>query len=169
MTHRSSRHGVTEARQLADRLGMQAHPEGGWYVETWQAAAVEGPARRQRDPLPAGDGRTSHWHRLDADEVWQWSAGDDLELRTWTEGDPAITVHRLGGGVECRRETVVQAIVPKGAWQTARTLGAWTLVGCIVAPAFDFDGFELAAADWEPPLHEADLLELRAPAKVCWA
>ena len=144
---------MSDARELADRLGMRAHPEGGWYIETWQAASVDG-AR------PAGSailfllaaGERSHWHRLDVDEVWQWSAGDDLELRTWTEGDAAIAVARLGGDVELGAGAVVQAIIPKGAWMTAHTLGAWTLVGCIVAPAFSFDGFELAAPDWEPPL-----------------
>jgi hypothetical protein len=132
---------------------MQAHPEGGWYVETWQAQAV-GAARPAASAILflLAAGERSHWHRLDADEVWQWSAGDDLELRIWTPGNDAIAMHRLGGGVADAIATVVQAIVPKGAWQTARTLGAWTLVGCIVAPAFDFDGFELAAPDWEPPL-----------------
>jgi predicted cupin superfamily sugar epimerase len=142
---------VSTARELADRLGMHAHPEGGWYVETWQAASVDG----SRPPGSAilfllATGEASHWHRLDADEVWQWSAGDDLELRSWTEGDATIATARLGGDVSGATRTVVQAVVPAGAWQTARTLGAWTLVGCIVAPAFEFDGFELAPPDWEP-------------------
>ena len=144
---------VSEARDLAERLGMRAHPEGGWYVETWQPASVDG-AR------PAGSailfllaaGERSHWHRLDADEIWHWSGGDDLELRTWTEGDAAIAVHRLGGDVSATSETVVQALVPRAAWMTARSLGAWTLVGTVVAPAFTFEGFELAAPDWEPPV-----------------
>ncbi len=144
---------MSDAQEIAERLGMQAHPEGGWYVETWLAAAVE-------SARPAGSailfllaaGERSHWHRLDADEVWQWSAGDDLELRTWTEGDPSIAVHRLGGDLDAAPGMMVQAVVPAGAWQTARTLGAWTLVGCIVAPAFEFDGFELAVPEWEPPL-----------------
>jgi predicted cupin superfamily sugar epimerase len=142
---------MNSARDMADRLGMRPHPEGGWYVETWQAAPVDG-------SRPAGSailfllaaGERSHWHRLDADEVWQWSAGDDLELRTWTEGDAGIADARLGGNLD--GESAFQAVVPAGAWQTARTLGAWTLVGCIVAPAFEFDGFELAATDWEPPV-----------------
>jgi predicted cupin superfamily sugar epimerase len=144
---------MTDARDVAERLGMQAHPEGGWYVETWQASGIDGarPAASAILFLLAA-GERSHWHRLDADEVWQWSAGDDLELRVWTENEAAITVHRLGGDVASTAGTVVQAVVPAGAWQTARTLGAWTLVGCVVAPAFDFDGFELAAPDWEPPL-----------------
>jgi predicted cupin superfamily sugar epimerase len=144
---------MTDPRELAERLGMQAHPEGGWYVETWQAPANDD-ARSAASAILflLATGERSHWHRLDADEVWQWSAGDDLELRIWTEGDAAVVVHRLGGGVDVGTDTVVQAIVPNGAWQTARTLGAWTLVGCIVAPAFEFDGFELAPPDWEPPI-----------------
>ena len=144
---------MNEAQELAGRLGMRAHPEGGWYVETWLAPAVAGtrPASSAILFLLAA-GERSHWHRLDVDEVWQWSAGDDLELRTWTEGDESIAVHRLGEDVTGEAGAVYQAIVPKGAWQTARSLGAWTLVGCFVAPAFDFDGFELAAPDWEPPL-----------------
>ena len=144
---------MSEATEIAERLGMRPHPEGGWYVETWQADSVAG-------VRPAGSailfllaaGERSNWHRLDVDEVWQWSAGDDLELRTWAEGDRAITAHRLGGDVVGVGGVAVQAIVPVGAWQTARSLGAWTLVGCIVAPAFSFDGFELAAPDWEPPV-----------------
>ena len=144
---------MTDPRQIASGLGMQAHPEGGWYVETWQAAAAEG-ARPAASAILflLNAGERSHWHRLDADEVWQWSAGDDLELRTWTDGDMAMAVHRLGGELRAGSGAVVQAIVPAGAWQTARTLGAWTLVGCIVAPAFEFDGFTLAPPDWEPPL-----------------
>lgn len=142
---------MTDPRQIASALGMQAHPEGGWYVETWQATAAHG-ARPAASAILflLGAGERSHWHRLDADEVWQWSAGDDLELRTWTDGDAAITAHRLDGGLGAG--TAVQATVPAGAWQTARTLGAWTLVGCVVAPAFEFEGFTLAPPDWEPPI-----------------
>jgi len=129
---------------------MRAHPEGGWYVETWRAPSVES-ARPSGSAilylLAAGD--RSHWHRVDAAEVWQYSAGDPLELRVWAPGDPTVTVHRLAG--EVGPGSVVQAVVPTGAWQAARPLGAWTLVGCIVAPAFEFDGFELAPPDWEPP------------------
>lgn len=144
---------MSDVQELAERLGMLAHPEGGWYVETWQAIAA-GAARPAASAILflLATGERSHWHRLDADEVWQWSAGGDLELRTWTEGDAAIAVHRLGGDVTSAGGTVVQAIVPAGTWQTAHTLEAWTLVGCIVAPAFAFDGFDLAAPDWEPPL-----------------
>ena len=130
---------------------MRAHPEGGWYAETWRAAARDG----ERPPGSAilyllAAGERSHWHRFDADEVWQYSAGDPLELRVWVEGETVITVHRLGGDVA--GGAAVQAVVPAGAWQSARPLGAWTLVGCIVTPAFEFDGFELAPDGWEPPV-----------------
>jgi predicted cupin superfamily sugar epimerase len=142
---------LTDARAVIAALGLVRHPEGGWYAETWRASSVD----RAR---PTGSaivyllaaGERSHWHRVDADEIWQYSAGDPLELRVWAEGDRAITTHRLGAQVT--EGSAVQAVVPAGAWQAARPLGDWTLVGCIVTPAFEFAGFELAPADWEPPL-----------------
>ena len=82
--------------------------------------------------------------------MWQYSGGGPLELRVWAEGDAAITTHRLGGDIP--GGDAVQAMVPAGAWQAARPLGEWTLVGCIVTPAFDFAGFELAPPGWEPPI-----------------
>jgi predicted cupin superfamily sugar epimerase len=137
--------------EVVAALGMQPHPEGGWYVETWRADAPAG-AR------PAGSailyllaaGERSHWHRIDAAEVWQFSAGEALELRVWAPGDQVVACHRLGGDV-AGGETV-QVVVPAGAWQTARPLGGWALVGCIVAPAFDFARFELAPEGWGPPV-----------------
>jgi uncharacterized protein len=140
-----------EATEVIDALGMQAHPEGGWYAETWRADSDEG-AR------PAGSailyllaaGERSHWHRLDAGEVWQYSAGDPLELRIWADGDVAVTTVRLGGDVTTGSSA--QCVIPVGAWQTARSLGRWTLVGCFMAPSFDFAGFDLAPPDWEPPI-----------------
>jgi predicted cupin superfamily sugar epimerase len=135
-------------------LGMTAHPEGGWYVETWRAPAAAGerPAASTILYLLAA-GERSHWHRVDAAEVWQWSAGEALELRIWPEGASAVTTIRLGGDV--RSGDTPQAVVPAGAWQAARPLGAWALVGCIVAPAFRFEGFELAPAGWTPPVSDA--------------
>ena len=132
-------------------LGMRPHPEGGWFVETWRASAPAGERPSGSAILyllAAGD--RSHWHRVDAAEVWQWSGGEALELRVWAEGDPTVTVHRLGPAIT--GADVAQAVVPAGAWQSAEPLGAWTLVGCIVTPAFEYTGFELAAPDWAPPV-----------------
>ncbi len=140
-----------DAESVIEHLGLRRHPEGGWYAETWRATAARG-------DRPAGSailyllasGERSHWHRVDAAEIWQFSAGDPLELRVWAAGEAAVTTHRLGGAV-LSGETP-QVIVPAGAWQAARPLGDWTLVGCIVTPAFEFAGFELATEGWEPPI-----------------
>lgn len=142
---------MTKARDVTAALGMQQHPEGGWYVETWRATSSGG-ARPMGSAILflLAAGEPSHWHRVDADEIWQYSAGDALELRVWAESEAGITVHRLDGDVASG--SAVQAVVPAGAWQAARTLGAWTLVGCIVTPAFEFAGFELAPDGWEPPV-----------------
>jgi uncharacterized protein len=142
---------VTDVLSVVAALGLRAHPEGGWYAETWRAAATAGERPTGSAILYlVAEGERSHWHRLDADEVWQYSGGDPLELRVWTEGDEAVEAHHLGPDVT--DGSTVQAVVPAGAWQSAGSLGAWTLVGCIVTPAFEFAGFELAASGWEPPV-----------------
>jgi hypothetical protein len=136
---------------MIERLGLRRHPEGGWYREMWRA-----PVAHERRSVGSAilyllaAGERSHWHRVDAAEIWQFSAGSPLELRIWAEGDPAIATYRLGGGVT--DGDTPQVVVPAGAWQAARPHGDWTLVGCIVTPAFEFAGFELAADDWEPPI-----------------
>jgi predicted cupin superfamily sugar epimerase len=147
-----SRAPETTATDVIARLGMIAHPEGGWFVETWRAAEPAGGGRPAASTILylLAAGERSHWHRVDAAEVWQWSAGETLELRIWGDGDPAVTTVRLGGDVAAGDRP--QVVVAPGAWQAARPLGAWALVGCIVAPAFVFDGFELAAPDWAPPV-----------------
>jgi uncharacterized protein len=140
--------GPNEAEAVIRSLGLSAHPEGGWYAESWRAPALEG-AR------PAGSaiyyllrrGERSRWHRVDAAEIWHHYAGDPLELRISLDGGAAGGI-RLGDDIEAGERP--QAVVPAGAWQSARTLGAWSLVGCTVAPAFDFAGFELAPEGWEP-------------------
>ena len=88
-----------EAAAVIEALGMRAHPEGGWYAETWRAAAGDGRPRGSAIVYLLAAGERSHWHRVDADEVWQYSAGGPLELRVWADGDEAITVHRLGGDI----------------------------------------------------------------------
>jgi predicted cupin superfamily sugar epimerase len=136
------------ADAVIEALGLRPHPEGGWYAETWRAPAAE--AERPTSSailylLRAGE--ESRWHRVDADEIWQFSAGDPLEVRVAAAGSP-VERHRLGGDVAAGERP--QVVVPAGAWQAARPLGTWTLVGCIVAPAFSFDGFTLAPDGWEP-------------------
>ena len=140
---------MTDPADVIAALGLQPHPEGGWWAETWRAPEVDG-AR------PVGSailyllaaGERSHWHTFDAAEVWQYAAGDPLELAVWTEGSPVVR-HRLGGDVAAGDRP--QAVVPAHAWQTASSLGAWTLVGCIVTPAFEFASWRLAPEGWEPP------------------
>lgn len=141
-----------DASDLIERLGMRPHPEGGHYAETWRApagASGERPVGSAILYLLAA-GERSHWHRVDAAEIWQYASGGPLELRIWADGDAAVTTVRLGD--PARDGDTPQAVVPAGAWQAARPLGPWTLVGCIVTPAFEFDGFELAADGWEPPV-----------------
>jgi hypothetical protein len=140
---------VTNATEVIEALGLMPHPEGGWYAETWRAAAPDG-------SRPAGSailyllraGERSHWHRVDAAEIWQFSAGDPLELRIAAAAGSAVETHRLGGDVVAGDEP--QVVVPSGSWQAAQPLGEWTLVGCIVTPAFEVTGFELAPDGWEP-------------------
>jgi predicted cupin superfamily sugar epimerase len=129
-------------------LDLKPHPEGGHYRETL------------RDPMTYGDrsvstaiyfllaaGEISHWHRIDAIEIWHWYAGSPLALSVSAEGEE-ITEVRLG--IDLVSGERPQAFVPAGAWQSARSLGAWTLVGCTVAPGFLFDRFELAPIRWTP-------------------
>lgn len=146
---------TTAASAVIERLGLRPHPEGGWYAETWRAPATPGerPSASAILYLLAA-GERSHWHKVDAAEIWQYSAGHPLEIRVWAGDGEGIVTHRLGGGVGDAAETP-QVVVPAGAWQAARPLGAWTLVGCIVSPAFEFDGFELAPAGWEPSVSES--------------
>ena len=129
-------------------LDLRPHPEGGHYRETF------------RDPRQDADGRAlstaiyyllaagerSHWHRVHAVEIWHWHAGAALALKI-AGSDGAATV-RLGADLAAGERP--QAAVPAGAWQAAESLGAWTLVGCTVAPGFDFRGFELAPKGWTP-------------------
>lgn len=131
-------------------LGLQPHPEGGHYVETWRADA-------EAEERPSGTaiyyllraGERSHWHRVDAAEAWHYYAGDPLALSIApSPGNEAATRYVLGPDVTSGQRP--QFIVPAGDWQAAESLGAWTLVGCTVSPGFDFEGWELADPGWEP-------------------
>lgn len=129
-------------------LNLNPHPEGGWYRQTWtaDAAGAERPAGTAIYFLLKA-GERSHWHRVDAAEIWHHYAGAPLVLSLAEAVDgPArdlILGPDLGGGAEPQR------IVPPGWWQAARSLGDWTLVGCTVSPGFRFEGFELAPGDFD--------------------
>lgn len=130
-------------------LGLRPHPEGGHFVETYRHAAADGTRGSSTAIYYLLDaGETSEWHRVtDADEVWHWYAGAPLVLTVSPNGHDA-SAHRLGPDLAAGERP--QLVVPAGHWQTATSLGAWTLVGCTVAPAFDFAGFEMAPPDWRP-------------------
>ncbi len=125
-------------------LDLQPHPEGGHYRETWRDVPVaggRGAGTAILFLLQAGE--RSHWHRVDAAELWLWQGGAPLMLER--ERHPAI---RLGPDLVSGE--ALQGIVPAHAWQAAQSLGRWTLCSCIVAPAFNFEGFEMAAPGWAP-------------------
>ena len=136
------------AAEIARRLDLAPHPEGGWYRETF------------RDDEP-GDGRghstaiyyllaaghRSHWHRVDAVEIWHHYAGATLRLSLSADGRSAR--HHLLGKDFANGEAP-QIVVPRGHWQSAASLGAWSLVGCTVAPGFLFSAFEMAPPDFQP-------------------
>ena len=139
-----------DARFLIERLDLTPHPEGGWYRQTWVAEAAPG----QR---PSGTcihflleaGQRSHWHRVDATEIWHWHAGAPLLLSlAATQAGPA---EDLSLGPDLTGADEPQRIVPQGWWQAARSLGNWTLVSCTVSPGFRFEGFELAAPGFDIP------------------
>lgn len=136
-----------QAAEIIAMLGMKPHPEGGWYVETFRDAPDGGRGYSTAIYFLLEKGQVSAWHRVrDAVEVWHYHAGAPLELSI--AGDSTVQTVRLGADILAGERP--QAIVPADAWQMARSTGEWTLVGCTVAPGFDFGSFELAPADWEP-------------------
>lgn len=139
---------ATAAAAVAAALGLQPHPEGGRYRETWRDRPADGGRGAGTAILFLLEaGEVSHWHRVDATELWIWQAGAPLLLEV-SETPPAVTGTTIGPLPG--QGNVLQGLVPAGAWQAARSLGAWTLVTCTVAPAFRFEGFELAPAGWTP-------------------
>jgi predicted cupin superfamily sugar epimerase len=152
----------SEADRLVRLLDLKPHPEGGYFRETFRDCG-QTPAGRdcgQPPPAPAGSGanagranstaiyfllkagEVSRWHRVDAAEVWHFYRGAALELRIGKQ------TYILGADID--EAQVPQIVVPAGAWQAARTLGAYTLVGCTVSPGFEFEHFELAPDGFEP-------------------
>jgi predicted cupin superfamily sugar epimerase len=143
------------ANEIIRILNMQPHPEGGHYVETFRDApssddvsSSSGRATATAIYFLLQVGEVSHWHRVDAAEIWLWHAGAPLALSiSPPDGIGAAAVHL---GPDLRAGQRPQAIVPKDHWQAAESLGAWTMASCVVAPGFEFSGFQLAAPDWRP-------------------
>ena len=135
------------AQDIIARLDLKPHPEGGHYRETFRDAhKVNGRAASTAILFLLARGERSHWHRVDAVEIWHWHAGAPLKLSI-VDGSKEEII-RLGGDI--RAGEIPQVIVPARAWQAAESSGDWTLVGCTVAPGFSFEGFELAPAGWKP-------------------
>lgn len=138
-----------DAAGIIARLELKPHPEGGHYRETFRDPWVDATGRSRSTAIYflLARGERSHWHRIDAVEVWHYYAGGALTLQI-ADDDGARRV-KLGANLAAGE--VPQAIVPPHAWQSAESHGDWTLVGCTVAPGFDFAKFELAKPDWFPP------------------
>ncbi len=139
---------TVSAAAIIDRLGLVPHPEGGHYRETFRDV----PAGGGRGAMTAiyyllRAGERSAWHRIDATEIWHWYAGAPLMLSLSSDG-LSVDWPRLGPSVTAGEAP--QIVVPACCWQSAESLGRWTLVGCTVAPAFEFAGFELAPKGWAP-------------------
>lgn len=131
-------------------LGLSPHPEGGYFVETFRdPATLPGTDRAMSTSIYflLRDGGGSHWHSVDAVEMWHFHAGAPLSLGIAPPSGLASFV-TLGSDLAGGQRP--QGIVPHGYWQSARSLGAWSLVGCTVSPGFTFDGFTLAPPNWEP-------------------
>ena len=128
-------------------LDLKPHPEGGHYCETFRDSMTYGDrAVSTAIYFLLAAGEVSHWHRIDSTEVWHWYAGSPLALTVYNGGEMANV--RIGMDLSSGERP--QAFVPAGAWQSARALGPWTLVGCTVAPGFLFDRFEVAPPGWQP-------------------
>jgi len=139
---------LDEAQKLIELLGLEKHPEGGWYRQTFKDKTTEN--RRAKSTAIyylLQKGERSHWHRIDAVEIWHYYGGAPLKLSISSDGK---SKNQIILGNDFTAGQFPQAIVKKGEWQSATSLGNWTLCGCTVSPGFQFDGFEMAPEGWEP-------------------
>ncbi len=137
---------MSDPKAIIAQLGMIPHPEGGWYVEMWREGEGRGTASTIYFLLEQG--QRSHWHRIDAAEVWLWHAGSPLALGLAADDAGPIEWLRLGPDVLAGE--VPQGVIPTHHWQAAEAREGWALVSCVVAPGFAFEGFELAPEGWQP-------------------
>jgi predicted cupin superfamily sugar epimerase len=141
---------LSDARAVIAALDLAPHPEGGWYRETWRAGETlpNGRAVATSILFLLEAGQRSHWHRVDAAELWLFQAGAPLSLSI---AEPSGAVASVTLGPDPLAGHLPQQLVPPGAWQSADGPARdWSLVGCVVAPGFEFAGFELAPAGWSP-------------------
>ncbi|MGB3487480.1 MAG: cupin domain-containing protein [Xanthobacteraceae bacterium] len=137
------------AAEIVARLDLKPHPEGGHFRETFRDSRCDAQGRAASTAIYflLARGERSHWHRIDAVETWHFYAGDPLRLEI--ADDSGFRVVQLGPDIIADEQP--QGIVPPHAWQAAESMGDWTLVGCTVAPGFEFAQFELAPPGWSPP------------------
>ena len=144
---------------LAAALGLEPHPEGGWFRETWRSERTVSLADGRLRPTATailfllGEGDRSAWHLVSSDELGIHAQGPSLTLELGGSGHDPTPSESRSLGVDSVRGEQRHILVPAGVWQSAKSLGSlgqWTLVGCTVAPAFQFSGFEMAPAGWEP-------------------
>lgn len=143
---------MSNARELIKKLGLEQHPEGGWYKETWRADAPDGERGSATSILfLLENGQNSHWHKIDATEIWLWHSGNPLKLSLSDPTGTALAEIRLGP--DLAGGDMVQQVIRPGEWQAAQSLEGeadYTLVSCVVSPAFEFAGFTLAPPEWQP-------------------
>lgn len=135
------------AQEIIQRLELRPHPEGGHYRQTW-IAENEGRPTGTCIYFLLSKGESSHWHKVDATEIWLFHAGDPLILSISPNDEGPAVDHLLTPDLN---DGAPQLIVPEGHWQAARSTGDWTLVSCTVSPGFAFDGFTLAPPGFDIP------------------
>jgi len=137
-------------QDVVQRLQLEQHPEGGFYRETFRdvASGTDGRSCSTAIYFLLPEGVVSRWHRVDAAEAWHFYAGAPLQLieAAGPNRPDLATARHITLGNDLAAGHVPQHVIPAGVWQQARSLGRWTLVGCTVAPAFEFSGFEIAPA-----------------------
>jgi predicted cupin superfamily sugar epimerase len=143
--------GLSAAEVIA-LLDLKPHPEGGYFRETFRDALQVSNSRTASTLIYflLDRGQRSRWHRIDVVEVWHYYAGAPLELHVATQAAGPVTRSVLGADLAAGARP--QVVIPAQAWQSAASLGAWTLAGCTVAPSFEFAGFETAREGWSPGL-----------------
>jgi predicted cupin superfamily sugar epimerase len=140
---------MTGPEALIRALALEPHPEGGWYRETWRSESAPGTRGAATAILfLLEEGQRSHWHKVDATELWLFHSGNPLRLETSAGDSGPVRTARLGPDVLAGEQP--QLRVEAGLWQSAEADRGWALVSCIVSPAFEFAGFTLAPPGWAP-------------------